>query len=85
MAEIAKRYDTHIQSHCSEGDWEHQHVYDRFDKRDTELLNGFGLLGHKSIMAHCNFIDENGGNIFDQSGTAVGHCPLSNAYFANAV
>ena len=85
LGKIAKEYNVHVQSHCSEGDWEHEYVYERFGKTDTEVLRDFGLLGEKSVMAHCNFINEGDGEIFAKTKTAVGHCPISNAYFANSV
>ncbi|MGX7030639.1 guanine deaminase [Vagococcus zengguangii] len=83
LGELARQYDVHVQSHCSEGQWAHDHVIERFGKRDTEVLRDFGLLTDKSVMAHCNFIDEHDGDIFIETGTAVAHCPISNAYFAN--
>ncbi|MGX6961743.1 guanine deaminase [Vagococcus xieshaowenii] len=85
LGELARQYDVHVQSHCSEGQWAHDHVIERFGKRDTEVLREFGLLTEKSVMAHCNFIDEHDGDIFIETGTAVAHCPISNAYFANGV
>ncbi|KAF1303462.1 guanine deaminase [Candidatus Enterococcus willemsii] len=85
LGELTHKYQVHVQSHCSEGQWEHDHVKERFGKTDTEVLRDFGLLTEKSIMAHCNFIDEKDGAIFAETGTAVAHCPISNAYFANGV
>lgn len=85
LGQLAQKYDVHVQSHCSEGQWEHDHVLERFGKTDTEVLRDFGLLGEKAVMAHCNFIDEKDGEIFVETGTAVAHCPISNAYFANGV
>lgn len=85
LGALAKKYQVHVQSHCSEGQWEHDYVMERFGKSDTEVLRDFGLLGKKSVMAHCNFIDEHDGQIFKETGTAVAHCPISNAYFANGV
>ncbi|GGA28624.1 guanine deaminase [Psychrobacillus lasiicapitis] len=85
LGELAAKHDTHIQSHCSESDWEHGYVQDRFQKNDAFALNDFGLLGEKSVMAHCNFLDDNDANLFAETGTAVCHCPISNAYFANSV
>ena len=58
LGQLAQKYDVHVQSHCSEGQWEHDHVLERFGKTDTEVLRDFGLLGEKAVMAHCNFIDE---------------------------
>jgi guanine deaminase len=85
LGKLAEKYNVHIQSHCSEGQWEHDHVKERFGKTDTEVLRDFGLLTEKSVMAHCNFVDEKDGEIFVKTGTAVAHCPISNAYFANGV
>lgn len=85
LGELAAKHDTHIQSHCSESDWEHGYVQDRFQKNDAFALNDFGLLGDKSIMAHCNFLNDDDAHLFAETGTAVCHCPISNAYFANSV
>lgn len=85
LGKLADKYDTHIQSHCSESDWEHQYVYGRYGKNDAFALHQFGLLGDKSVMAHCNFLSDHDADLFAKTGTAIGHCPLSNAYFANSV
>lgn len=85
LGELAAKYDTHIQSHCSESDWAHGYVIDRFNKHDAFALNDFGLLTDKSVMAHCNFLDDNDAALFAKTGTAIAHSPLSNAYFANSV
>lgn len=85
LGELAAKYDTHVQSHCSESDWEHGYVKDRFQKNDAFALHDFGLLRDKSVMAHCNFLDDNDAELFAETGTALGHCPISNAYFANSV
>lgn len=85
LGAIAKKYDVHVQSHCSEGQWEHDYVKERFGKTDTQVLQDFGLLKEKSVMAHGNFIDSKDGERFIETGAAVAHCPISNAYFANGV
>lgn len=85
LGELAAKYDVHIQSHCSESDWEHNFVKERFNKHDAAALYEFGLLREKSIMAHCNFIDDADAELFKATGTAIAHCPISNAYFANSV
>ncbi|WP_217595588.1 guanine deaminase [Cohnella sp. GbtcB17] len=85
LGALAAKYDTHIQSHCSESDWEHGYVLDRLGKRDALALHDFGLLGDKSVMAHCNLLDEDDAALFAATGTAIGHCPISNVYFSNSV
>ncbi|WIV19820.1 guanine deaminase [Paenibacillus polygoni] len=85
LGELAAKYDTYVQSHCSESDWAHGYVQDRFNKNDAFALNDFGLLRDKSVMAHCNFLDNDDVELFAETGTAIAHCPVSNAYFANSV
>ena len=85
LGKLAAKYDVYIQSHCSESDWAHGYVRDRFDKNDAFALRDFGLLREKSVMAHCNFLDEPDADLFAETGTAIAHCPVSNAYFANSV
>lgn len=82
---LAQKYDTYVQTHCSEGQWEHGYVLDRYGKRDADVLADFGLVTNKSIMDHCNFVNDHDGELFAKHGTAIAHCPISNAYFADGV
>lgn len=85
LGALAAKYDVHIQSHCSESDWAHSFVQERFGKNDAFALNDFGLLTEKAVMAHCGFLADEDMRLFSEKGTAVAHCPISNAYFGNAV
>lgn len=85
LGALAQQTGCHVQTHCSESDWEVSHVYDRLGKTDTEALNDFGLLTDKTVLAHSNFITDDDMALMAEKGAAVAHCPLSNAYFANAV
>lgn len=75
----------HIQTHASEGDWEHNHVLDRHGMSDTESLDRFGLLREHTVLAHGNFISLDDMEKIALRKAAVAHCPLSNAYFADAI
>lgn len=85
LGELAAKYDIHIQSHCSEDDWEHGYVKNRYGKHDAFALHDFGLLSEKSVMAHCNFIVDEDAELFKETGTAIAHCPISNVFFSNGV
>ena len=85
LGEIAQRTGCHVQTHCSEGDWEHAYVLERCGKTDTLSLDGFGLLTPQTVLAHCNFIDDADMGVIRKRETGIAHCPLSNLYFANAV
>lgn len=85
LGELAAKYNTHIQSHCSESDWQHGYAIERFHKHDAFALNDFGLLQEKAVMAHCNFLADEDAKLFASTGTAVAHCPISNVFFSNGV
>ena len=49
------KYGVHVQTHCSESDWEHQLVKERYGVNDAQALNRFGLLTDKTVLAHAVF------------------------------
>ncbi|MFP2362741.1 guanine deaminase [Enterobacter ludwigii] len=85
LGTVAKETGSHVQTHCSESDWEHGYVKERLGKTDTVALRDFGLLTPKTILAHSNHIEDDDADLIKKTGAGVAHCPLSNFYFANAV
>jgi guanine deaminase len=85
LATIAREYDCHVQTHCSESDWEHAYVQDRHGVNDTQSLDRIGLLTDKTILAHSNLIDDQDMATIKSSASAIAHCPLSNLYFSHSV
>ncbi|WP_319467062.1 guanine deaminase [uncultured Trichococcus sp.] len=85
LGKLAKKYGTHIQSHCSESDWEHNYVLERMHKSDTFALNELGLLQDKAVMAHAVFLSDADADLFAETGTAIAHCPISNVFFSNGI
>ena len=74
-----------VQTHCSEGDWEHGFVLERYGRTDTHSLQDFGLLRPGTILAHGNFLSGEDMDRIAEAGAGIAHCPLSNYYFSNAV
>ena len=85
LGDLAQRTGCHVQTHCSEGDWEHAYVLERYGKTDTLSLDGLGLLTPQTVLAHCDFINDADMGVIKGAETGIAHCPLSNLYFANAV
>ncbi len=85
LGKLAAETGCHVQTHCSESDWEHNHVKERCGVSDSEALGRFGLLSRKTVLAHGNFVDESDRALIKQAGAAIAHCPLSNVYFGDAV
>ncbi|MCB8982068.1 MAG: guanine deaminase [Ardenticatenaceae bacterium] len=85
LGELAEEYDCHVQTHCSESDWAHNYVLNRHGKHDTQSLHDFKLLTNKTVLAHSCFISDEDMATIKQQRSGIAHCPLSNAYFADAV
>jgi guanine deaminase len=85
LGAIARATGCHVQTHCSESDWQHGHARSRFGMSDLAALDGFGLIGRRSVLAHGNFITAEDMARIASRGASVAHCPYSNFYFANAV
>lgn len=82
---LAEHTGVRVQTHCSESDWEHGYALDRFGASDTEMLQKFGLIRQNSVLAHADHVSDSDLAIMHNAQAGVAHCPLSNAYFANAV
>jgi len=85
LGALARETGCHVQTHCSESDWEHHYVLRRCGKSDTFALDGFGLLSRHTILAHGNFVGDDDIALIRTRGAALAHCPLSNVYFSDAV
>jgi guanine deaminase len=85
LGELAASTGALVQTHCSESDWEHGYVLNRFGKRDAEMLAEFGLMRRGTVLAHGDHLCDEDFELIRGVGAGVAHCPLSNSYFANAV
>lgn len=85
LGALSRETGCHVQTHCSESDWEHRYVLQRCGKTDTAALDGFGLLSRHTILAHGNFVTDADISLIRERGAAIAHCPLSNVYFSDAV
>ena len=85
LGALAQEMDCHIQTHCSESDWEHAFVQNRCGVSDTRALDQFGLLSRKTILAHGNFLSDDDLTHIRARGAGIAHCPLSNIYFSDAI
>ncbi len=85
LASIAHEYGCHVQTHCSESDWEHQYVIDRHGVNDTQSLDRIGLLTDRTVLAHANLIGDEDIETIRKQQSSIAHCPLSNLYFSHSV
>jgi guanine deaminase len=85
LGDLARESGCHVQTHCSESDWEHAHVLARCGVSDTVALERYGLLSRRTILAHGNFLGGDDVGRIVHHGAGIAHCPLSNVYFSDAV
>ncbi|HTC44059.1 MAG TPA: guanine deaminase [Steroidobacteraceae bacterium] len=85
LGNLARESGCHVQTHCSESDWEHQYVLERCGRSDAAALDSFGLLSRRTVLAHGNFVSDADGRLIAARGAGIAHCPLSNVYFSDAV
>lgn len=85
LGELAASTGVRVQTHCSESDWHHAHALERFGMTDSAALDRFGLMGDHAVLAHGNHVTPADVELIAARGAAIAHCPVSNAYFANAV
>jgi 5-methylthioadenosine/S-adenosylhomocysteine deaminase len=82
-ATLAEEFDTGIHTHSSETVWEVQESMARYGRRPIEEMHHRGILGPRTVIAHCVWLDDHEIELLAQTGTAVAHCPCSNMKLAS--
>jgi 5-methylthioadenosine/S-adenosylhomocysteine deaminase len=77
-AGLAEEFATGIHTHSSETIWEVQESLARFGARPIEEMFRRGILGPRTVIAHCVWLDDREIELLAQTGTSVAHCPCSN-------
>jgi 5-methylthioadenosine/S-adenosylhomocysteine deaminase len=82
-AALADEFGTGIHTHSSETVWEVQESLKRWGRRPIEVFEQRGILGTRTVVAHCVWLDDREIELLAQTGTAVAHCPCSNMKLAS--
>lgn len=85
LGQLAQSQHITVQTHCSESNWEHDYVRERYGHTDSEMLQSFGLLNQHSVLAHATQLTTTDQSIIKTEQAAIAHCPISNAYFGNGI
>lgn len=75
---IAKKYDTGCHIHVAEDEADRKHCLKKYRMPVVKRLEKLGLLGEKSILVHCIWIDDQEMALIRKTGTNVVHNPESN-------
>jgi cytosine/adenosine deaminase-related metal-dependent hydrolase len=78
-AELARRKDVRLHTHLAETSDEDDYCRERFGRSPAQYLADLGWLGPDVWLAHAVHLDDAGVALVAGSGTAIAHCPSSNA------
>ena len=81
-AELAKKYDVLLHTHCSETRKEVYDVLKKYGSRPLEQLKKNGVLTEKTILAHCGWITKEEVKEIARAKACVSHNPVSNMKLA---
>jgi len=84
-AALAEEYETGLHTHANESLWEVEESVRQFDRRPVEQFHSYGILGQRSVLAHCCWLDDHEIDLIASSGTSVVHCPASNMKLSSGV
>ncbi len=81
-AELARKYDVLLHTHCSETRKEVYDVLKKYGSRPLEQFKKNGVLTEKTILAHCGWITKEEVKEIARAKACVSHNPVSNMKLA---
>ncbi|KAH8998581.1 hypothetical protein EDB92DRAFT_1791476 [Lactarius akahatsu] len=82
LGDLAEQTGIRVQSHLAEARDQMKAVQESRGMSDLEVFGRARLLTPRTIQAHCTYLTPEEFSRLAQHGTAIAHCPLSNAYFS---
>ncbi len=82
---IADDYGLLFVTHASESRYEVETISQRYGKTPIEYLHEIGLLGPRTLLAHCVHLRDDEIELLKETSTSVAHCPESNLKLSNGV
>lgn len=84
-ARIAEKYDTGIHTHGEESLVMSKKVKEAYGGWPIEVFHKRGILGPKTILAHCVWLQPVEIELLAATKTSVAHCPVSNLKLASGI
>lgn len=87
IGELAHKTGAYIQTHLGENQNEIAYTMSLFPKckNYTDVYYQAGLLGPKTIMAHCVYMKPAELNLIKKTRTKIAHCPTSNRFLSSGI
>ena len=80
LGELCRRRDLPVQSHLDETPEEVAWVRELCPESESyaSVYDTYGLLGPRTVMAHCIYLTDSEAELLKSRGTFIAHCPASN-------
>ncbi|MBD3225818.1 MAG: 5'-deoxyadenosine deaminase [Caldithrix sp.] len=85
VGRLANDYGVIIHTHASENKHEVDAVIRRYNRRNIEIFDDFGLTDNHLCLAHCVWTDENERRILHEKNIHVLHCPSANLKLGSGI
>jgi|CZCA01.1.fsa_nt_gi 5-methylthioadenosine/S-adenosylhomocysteine deaminase len=85
VADLAAKYEVGIHTHGEESIDMTQRIAAKYGCSPIRLFYNRGILGPKTLLAHCVWLTPIEMEILAKTGTSVAHCPISNMKLASGV
>lgn len=72
-------------THASESKGELALVQEKYGKTPIEVLDSYGLLSDRTLLAHCVHLSDDEISRLAETGTSVAHCPSSNLKLSSGI
>lgn len=84
-AGLARDLETGIHIHLNESLSEVEHAKEKFGRRPTEVAYDCGILGSRTVAAHCVWLSDTEIALMRETSTHISHNPSSNAKLGNGI
>lgn len=85
VAQVSNSRRLGIHAHMAETQYEVDTFRSKRGVSEPEALGEAGLLGERTLLAHCNWLEDHEIDVLAETGTAVVHNPTSNMRFASGI
>jgi 5-methylthioadenosine/S-adenosylhomocysteine deaminase len=83
--ELAHEFGVHFVTHASETETEVRNSIRDFCLSPIKHLDRLGLLGERTVLAHCVHLQDDEFELLSKRGSVVSHCPMSNLKIASGI
>ena len=82
---LARRFATGLHLHCAETERQVERTRSRTGRTPVGQLAALEVLGNRTVLAHCVWVDDDDRRLLADTGTHVAHCPHANLKLGSGI